>query len=173
MAIEIIPKKIKRTLPLKEALLYLSLLIFIAVAASYFVINSFAKKAEAEKQRLENEIAKIEVTDLEKGLQQIQKKIKDAAPLLESHVFSSKIFGLVEGKTHPKVFFTQFSLDSKTAKLTVSGQTESFVEVGQQILILAAEPAIQTLELSQIGISKDGKVEFSLNLSLDPKIFSF
>jgi hypothetical protein len=78
----------------------------------------------------------------------------------------------VEGKTHPKVFFTQFSLDSRGSKMVVSGQTESFVDLGQQILILAGEPEIKTLELSQIGINKDGKVEFSFNLSVDPKVFS-
>ena len=173
MAIEIIPKKIKQGFQVKEILFYVTLLIFIGVLIGYFVLISSTRKAEAEKQRLEDEIAKIKVSDTEKELLGIQKKIQNIDPLLQNHVFSSKTFSFLEGKTHPKVFFTQFSLDSKIPKLVVSGQTDSFLELGQQILILAGDSFIQTLGLSRIEISKDGKVEFSLDIYLNPKIFRF
>jgi len=51
------------------------------------------------------------------------------------------------------------------------GQTENFSTLEQQISILKLKKEIKDINLSSISIGKEGKVDFTLNLSLDPAIF--
>jgi hypothetical protein len=52
------------------------------------------------------------------------------------------------------------------------GQTESFSTLGQQMSVLENEVMVTNAQLSSININKEGRVEFSLMISLNPKVFS-
>ncbi len=172
--VEIIPKPIEKAPGGQKILFYFSTLFLIGVIASYFVLSSFQKKSQGELQNLEAMIAKgrtPEMVSLEKGILYYQRKIKDFSQIIDQHIFISKFFTLLEKKTHPKVFFSKIDLNSKDLRVNLSGETDSFFDLGQQFLILDSEPLFGSPNLSKVSISKKGKIEFELNFSPDPKIF--
>ncbi len=174
--VEIIPKPIKKASPWQGILLYFSIFFFIGVILATVVLFPLKNKAVKELQKIEDDIIKErtpEIISLEKEIQNYDKEIKDFKPLLDQHVLTSKILNFLESKTHPRIFFLRFNLNSKDSKVVLFGQTDSFLILGQQILILEKEPLIQNIDLSRISISKDGKIDFNLELSFDPTILKY
>jgi len=173
MAIEIIPKPIEKIPVWRKILFYFSILLLVGVIISYFVLDSRKKSSEIFLQDLEERISRERTPEriaLEKELLDWQIKIKDFSLLLNQHISTSKVFKFFEEKTHPRVFFSQINLNPKDSKVNLSGQTDSFLTLGQQLLIFEKEPLVENLNLAQVSISKEGKVEFGLDFSFDPKI---
>jgi len=174
--IEIIPRPIKKTFIWQRILFYFSVFLLIAVTASYFALSFFIKKSEQSKKILEEKIENArtpQMISIEKEVLDYQRKIEKVFPLLSQHIMNTKFFEFLESKTHPKVFFSQVSLDSKSAIVTLGGNTESFVTLEQQLIIFRKEPRIEGITLGNFSISKEGEVNFELTLSLDPSIFNF
>ncbi|MFQ6049965.1 MAG: hypothetical protein ACE5J0_02940 [Candidatus Paceibacterales bacterium] len=174
--VEIIPKPIEEVPGWQKILFYFSILLLLGVIVSYFVLVFLEKKSQVTLQNLEETLAKTkaqEIISLEKEIFGHQKKIRDFSPLFEQHILTSKFFEFLEKKSHPRIFFSQVNLNSGVSKVVLSGQADSFLTLGQQLLIFEAETLIKGLSLSQVSISKEGKIEFVLDLSLSPKIFRY
>lgn len=173
--VEIIPKP-KTQLPAWLSILfYLSLFLFLAIFASFFIFGNSLKNLQAEFENLEKSIAEQrtpEVIATEQEVLSYQKKISDFSLLLQGHLASSNLVGFLEEISHPKVWFSQFSLNAPEGQLTLNGYSDSFMSVGQQLLILKEKPLIKSFNLSEISIGKQGEVSFVLSLSLDSKIFT-
>lgn len=173
MAIEIIPKPAQK-LPLwQNILFYISIALLIASISSYFVLDHFFKKAEINFKSLEETLSKKTPAErvLEARVSSHRKKINNFSQLINQHLYSSKFFDFFQGLSHPKIWFSEFNLNPQDNRLVVSGQAESFLVVGQQILILKQENLIQDVDLSKLSIGETGKVDFTINLSLNPNIF--
>jgi len=173
MAIEIIPKPAQK-LPLwQNILFYLSIALLIASITSYFALDYFFKKAEIISNTLEE--ALTEKTPAERVLEAeifgYQKKINNFSQLINQHLYPSKFFDFFQGLSHPKVWFSEFNLNPQDNQSVVSGQAESFLVVGQQVLIFKQENLIQNVNLSNLLIGETGKIYFTINLSLNPDIF--
>ena len=56
-------------------------------------------------------------------------------------------------------------------KLVVSGEAETFLVLGQQFQIFKQENLIKSVNLARISMGREGGVDFSFNLLLDPIIF--
>lgn len=172
--VEIIPKPVEK-LPRRQIfLLYFSLILFLATLISFFIINHSLKESQKVFQNLEETLAKERTPQkiiLEKEILARQKKIRDFSQILNQHLFPSKIFDFLEKISHPQVWISQVNLNPQASQLLISGQTESFLTLDHQIKILNEEPLIKDLNLTQLNLTKIGKVEFTLNLSFDPKIF--
>jgi len=176
MAIEIIPKPAERIPDLQRFLLYFSIFTLLGLVIGYFVLVYYQNKSEAYLQELESSLQSAktpEFISLEKEILNSKKKIQDFTSLLEQHIFNSKVFEFLELKTHPKIYFYQADLDSQNSELRLSGQADSFLALGQQLSIFEAEPSIEKLSLSQVNVSKGGKVDFGLSLNFNSKIFIF
>ena len=172
--VQIIPKPIEREIDWKKIFFYFSIFFLFLVIISLPILNFLQKKSEVYLQDLEEKIAKgktPEKTALEKEILNYQKEIKDFSPLLSEHTFNTKFFQFLEEKVHPKVFFSQINLNSKETKVSLSGQTDNFFTLGQQLLIFEKEPLIESLNLSEISLSKEGKVNFVFDLKLNKEIF--
>ena len=172
--IEIIPKPAQK-LPLwQNILFYFSIAVLIASFLSYFVLDNFLKNSQKILQELGETLAGEKTSSqllLEGEVFNYQKKIADFSQLLQSHLFTSKTLGLLERSSHPKIWFSQYNLDSTKGILILSGEAEDFSVLGQQLLIFKKEPLIKGLDLSNISIGRKGRVDFTLNLSLDPQLF--
>jgi len=174
MVIQIIPKQRERSSFLANTLFYFSLILLLSVAVSYFVLNNFQQKAENDIGLLEAQLAAAEASPeavLEKEVLNYQKKINDFSSLLSSHRYSSQIFPLIESVTHPKVVFSDFSLELAKGIVTLSGITDSFQTLDQQLTILKGEKLIKTAEVSDIVLEEDGRISFNLNLVPNQQIF--
>jgi len=176
MPIEIIPKPIEKIPSYQKKLFYFSIFLFIALLFAYFILTSLGKKSENILSNLKESIAKgktPEIFSLENENLNYQKKIKDFSPLLAKHLFLSKIFEFFERNTHPKVFFSEIHLNSLNSTASLSGQTDSFSTLGQQLAIFEKEPLVEKADLTQVSITKEGKIKFFLNFSFNPKIFKY
>lgn len=174
MVIQIIPKQEEKSSSLKNILFYFSLILLLAVAASYFVLNNSQKKAEKDIQLLDQELAAAAASPeaaLEKEVLDYQKKINDFSSLLALHQYSSQIFPFIESITHPKVAFSDFSLEINKGSITLSGITDSFLTLDQQLTILKNEKLVKEVNLSDIAFEKDGRISFNFGLILDSQIF--
>jgi len=172
--IEIIPKPAQK-LPLwQNILFYFSIAVLIASFLSYFVLDNFIKNSQKILQELGETLAREKTGSqllLEEEVFNYQKKIADFSQLLQNHLFTSKTLGLLERNSHPKIWFSQYNLDSTKGILALSGEAEDFSVLGQQLLIFKKEPFIKGLDLSNISVGRKGRVAFILNFSLDPKLF--
>lgn len=174
MAIQIIPKPITKFPIFLNILFYLSLILLVATISSYFVLNNFQKKAEENLSALETELTRSKTPEeiaLEEEVFGYQRKIKDFSYLISNHITNSNLLKLIENSSHPKVWFSEVTISSQDKKAKLSGLTDSFQILGQQFFIFKKESLIKEVDLSDISFGKEGKIEFTFNLLLDPKIF--
>jgi len=174
MAIEIIPKKTEAKLPAVNILFYLSLILLIIFVLGYFVLGYFQKKSARTLQNIENIIFQKETSEakaLKKKIFGYQEKIEAVASLLTSHRLSRDFFTRLEDLSYPKVFFSNLDLDVGRAQVSLSGQTENFEALGQQLLIFKKGEFIKDVSLTKVSIGKEGEIEFIIELSFDPEMF--
>jgi hypothetical protein len=173
MAIEIIPKKIEKISDARKKLFYFSIFLFLGLLLGYFILTFLEKKSENTLPNLEEALLKgktPEMSSLEEEILNDQKKIKDFSSLVQSHLIPSKIFEFFEKNTLPQVFFSEINLNSLNSTAKLSGECDSFVTLGQQLAIFEKEPLIEKLDLTQVSITKEGKIGFFLDFSFNPKI---
>jgi amino acid permease len=172
MAIEIIPKRKVKKVFWANIILYLLLIIFLGFFVSYFILNKSQQKLAQELSELEKNLTRTPAEKaLEEELTGYQEKIGDIGPLISSHQFPVNIFDFFEKVSHPKVWFNRFDLISEQEVVNLSGQTDSFETLAQQILIFEKEEIIRDINLPKVSISKEGKISFDLRLTFDPEIF--
>lgn len=172
--IEIIPKPAQK-LPLwLNILFYFSIAFLLGMVSTYFILDHSLKSSKNSLKILEETLTQEKTGEevvLEKEVFGYQKKIQDFSKLLSQHQFCSKLFEFIEGICHPKIWFSQINLNPAQSEVNLLGEAEDFTTIGQQLLILKSEPLVKNVSLSQIAIGKKGRVNFGLNLSLDPTIF--
>jgi hypothetical protein len=176
MPIEIIPRK-KVRIPLWQILLFfLSLIFFLLAISAYFFLIRSAENYRAKIEEIKTDIGKEKTEEIEKIEEKISlldKKLKIFSKILKEHIFTYNFFDLLEKTTHPKVMYNSLDLNPEKATLALSGQTENFLTLGQQILLLEESQFISELKLSKVSITKEGKVGFSFDISLKPEIFKW
>ncbi len=172
--IEIIPKPAAKLPSSQNILFYFSAVLIFMVILGYFILDFYLiGDAERELERLEK-LAKAKTEEeikLEKELSDYEKKIKDFSILIDQHVFSSVAFEFIEKNTHPKVWFSKFDLNPKEGGVGLLGETENFVTLYQQVQIFKDNSSIKGINLDKIAIGKEGRIDFNLNLILDPDLF--
>jgi len=176
MVIEIIPKKVAKISAWQSYLLYFIIVLLLSSILGYFGLRYLIKNSNQKLRDLTAEVEKAKSPErnaLEEGLKSLSAKIDDFTPLLLNHQKSSNFFNFLEENTHPKVFFTELNFNVTGNQIELSGQTDDFLTLGQQLLIFRKSEFVQNLKLSKVGISKEGKVEFTFNFSLNPKLFTF
>lgn len=175
MAIRIIPTPPKRAPAWESILFYLSLILLMSIVGGFIILDKKIIPSQEQKLiELKGIIAKTKTPKekaLEKELKAYQKKIEDFSFLLSRHQKTSKIFSFFESTSHPKIWFASFNSDFRRHQATVSGFTESFKTLGQQLLVFKKHPSVEKVELTRISIGERGKIRFTFNLLFSPKIF--
>lgn len=172
--IELIPKKVPQLPIWLNILFYVSLILLILVIAGFFILNHSSKKARNTLDDLNEELVEKETSknlSLEKEVLNYEKKIGDFSNLIENHLKTSKVFGIIEKNCHPQVRFTQFSLESDQKTIVLTGETQSFHNLGQQFLLFQRENLIEKTKIENISIAKTGSVKFTFSFILKPQAF--
>ena len=173
MAIEIIPKPARKASPLQNILFYFAIGLLLLSIGAHFVLGYFVKKSELTLQDLEETLAREkteEETILEEEVFGYQRKVEDFSILIGQHTYASKFFNFFESLCHPKVWFSKTSLDITNHRLIVSGKTDTFLILDQQLLIFQEEELIEETILTELSIGREGLVNFTFNLTLNPII---
>lgn len=173
---EIIPKPIKESAIWLNILFYCAILVFLISIVFYFVLGHFLNNAKITVQELETVLIR-EKTPFEVALESeifvTQRKINDFSKLIDRRVSVTNFFDFLEKITHPRIWITEINISPKIATAIISGQTESFSLLGQQILIFEQEPMINKVDLTQIRIGEEGGVNFEINLFFSSQLFEF
>ena len=174
--IEIIPKPTVKIPRWQKFLPYFSIALMIVAILGYFVLNNILEKTLQTLEDREDTLAKLktpEEQNLEKEILNYQKKIKNFSVLADQHLFPSKFFSLFDGLCHPKVWFSSIELLPQEARVSLTGQTEDFSVLGQQILIFKNEKGINDVKLTKVSLAEKGRIKFDLDIFLSPEIFKF
>lgn len=174
MPIEIIPREKKKVPSWQPILFYLFLALLFLTIAGYLILVNFQNKYKTELEDLDNQLAQFKTPDrlkLENDVLALEEKMKNFSAILDEHSFISGVLKLIEDTTHPKVKYIKFTLIAEANELGLSGETDDFLTLGQQVILLKNNPKIQSLDLTKVSINKENKVEFDFRILLDPDIF--
>ncbi len=168
MAIEIAP--VKKDTGLKENLiLLLAILVLLISSGIYFYLNSVFIQKQSELGTLNGQLATLAGSDVkakEDELALAGKYIADFKILFENNPKVSGFFASFSRWTHPKVSYAGFTFDVPTRKVTMSGTTNGFQNIMQQIAILKKEATIESYQISNVNLSESGAVTFNLDVVL-------
>ncbi len=178
MSIGIIPKKpaIKTSYWI-NFLFFFSIAFLLVIVGAYFFLNRSEKQLQEELLYLDKvaEYEEVAFKEDERFINQQERKIKDFGYLINMHLDSSNFFSHLETVIHPEVWFSKITLDIDNLEVFLSGHAQSFVVLGQQILILEKDilkehKTFKEIKLSNLALGEEGVV-FDLQISLSPKIF--
>lgn len=170
MAIEIFPKTRIKKPQWAVVLLAFSLVLLLVLASTYFYFVRASGKTEEEIEKKKQVLAGQE--ELEEELLLTERKINSFRELLSQHRDIVNVFEFLEAVCHPKVQFENFDLDVSQRSVAVSGRAQSFISLGQQLLILKGEDVLKDVILSDISLSEEGGVSFNLALVFNYEIFN-
>ncbi|MCX6721395.1 MAG: DUF5018 domain-containing protein, partial [Candidatus Staskawiczbacteria bacterium] len=102
-----------------------------------------------------------------------QQKINDFAQILKNHEFASHAFAFMEEQTMPNIWFRQFGMAQKDSSLQLSGEADSLDALSRQIAAFEKNEYVANLGSLNSTLNQSGRIDFSFNLGLDPKIFNF
>lgn len=177
MVIEIIPKKVEaRPLSLLNVLFYFSLILLVISIFTSLGLFLFQKNSFKTLQNITAEIDEKGTPEervAEEKVLLYQKKINDFSNLLNLHQSNLEFFASLENLTHPRVFFSKADLKIGEGRISLSGTAENFEVLGQQFLIFTKENFVKNVNLLQVSIGKEGRIEFVLELSFDPEEFKY
>jgi len=188
MPIELIPKPEteKKPFDLTKFLLYLAIIILVGSVGLYFLFDfGLIRNSSKVLAELETQLS-LQMTDEAKEheakLIEWRQKIEDFRILLDLHQNPSKVFSLLEKLSHPRVWFTDFSLNFGTQKteegsevgqfqLQLQGVAESFRVLGEQLLVFKNDENIKEIKLSNVSLGEKGNVKFQFEITFNPEIF--
>ena len=172
--VEIIPKSFEEIPSWQRILLYFLIFLIIAVIIGYFLLVNLQKQSEDYLKTINERLEKEKAPQIDKLKEEIlgyKQRIEDFSLLFEDHTLSEKFFEFIEKKTHPKIFFSKTVLSSESSKVQLSGLTDSFLSLGQQLSIFREDELVKKLILSNVSIGKKGGVEFNLDISFKEELF--
>jgi len=178
MAIEINQiSELKKSSTVSTFLLIIGLVVLLLVGGSYFYLQNLNNKLSQEKQNIVNAINQkktAEIKDLEKSVSLWESKINDYNIIFGNHGADSNVFAFLEKITHPKVWWSDITFESQSAKavstLKLKGSSDTFISLQQQLLALESEGFVNKIVLNQISLAKSGNPEFNLEISFFPGI---
>lgn len=141
----------------------------------FFILNNIFNNSRQELKELEDALnnQSWEVSPgLESSILAKKEKIDNFKTLISNRKTVSEIFSILQEISHPKVWFSSFELKSEENSIGLVGQAKDFESLGQQIFILKSENLIESFDLQSISISKEGRINFNLSLSLDPQVYN-
>ncbi len=111
------------------------------------------------------------------GAVAVQGNLKTIKELLNSHIYWTKFFGLLEKYTLADVFYTNFSMSGKE-KLTIAATGRDYITVAKQLVAFQdAADFAKTVKIDAAAAQTDEQnqisgVTFTINLDLGPDVFS-
>ena len=106
--------------------------------------------------------------EVETQVSLISKKLERFSQAFSSRKISYNFFDFVRSFCHPKVSFSNLSLNVETGSVFLVGQGDTYKTISEQMIILKD---ISSLEVSDISLNKEGGVFFKISFTLDPSFF--
>ena len=147
------------------------LIVLVLFGFYYFQASSWKSKVEAK----EGDYLALNTPEnkaIEERVGKISQKLEKFSQAFLGHKFSYTFFEFLRGICHPNVSFSDMSLNLSTGSANLTGQTNSYRSLSEQILILKNIKEISSLDVSDINLNKEGMVAFRLSFLVDPIFFN-
>ncbi len=164
--------KTKKTL-LLDAVLYFVAAVFLALIICYFIFSIKISLQQKEIKKIEEQLvttSSAEQKTMEDEVFKYQKKIGDFTSLLNSHELSSNLFEFLQRSTYPKVWYSDFNVNTKETGIKLAGDTDDLGTLARQVSIFEESEFVKEITVLNFELSSEGKIKFKLSLSLDPKV---
>jgi len=174
MVQELIPKEKIKTSSIINILFLLSLILLIVLGGSYVFLKLKNSSTQSKIRDADDQIIKIKEErndDTERYVFDTQRRIEDFSEILKKHKITSNFFVFIDKASYEKVKFLELGLDTETKNVSLKGETENFDTLGKQILNLKNDDFVKGLDIFNISLNKEGKINFTVNFSLDSEIF--
>jgi hypothetical protein len=157
-----------RLLAFSSFLFLLSLLGYFALSFGYSAyLNNQILNTETETKALTQKIS----TDSQSKFIDVYSRLANFKSLLSTHIYSTKIFPLLEKITNPFVYYNNIEISIDDRRMILSGIAASFEALSRQLKLYDDEKAmIENYILNQSRIVDD-QVNFRVTLTLSPKLF--
>ncbi len=108
---------------------------------------------------------------VESNLLILNKQLSLISKLLDSHVLWSKALSKVEGLLQPQVQFISFSAVVNDNRFEFKAKALNYTVVARQIAAFVSDDSIKDINLNNVHVLTDGKLEFSVRLDFDKNKF--
>jgi hypothetical protein len=163
-------KKISYSATGRSKLLVLSFVFIGLLAGVYFGLVYYKNSATKNLNNIDQELVANEEarskTD-EDMLLRLKNSLAIIGPLLKNHVLWSDALAHMQSLINPQVQFDSLMVDSAKEEYTFKAFASSYSTVAKQISAFYADDAIKDLSVGKITGQPDGKVDFTIQLSLD------
>lgn len=163
-----IPRWVNLSIGLSLALLLATCGLFIFY---YYQALSWKSKAEIREN---DYLALLDSPDnkaLEERVSEISKKLEKFSKVFASRRVSFIFFDFIRNFCHPRVSFSDLSLSIETGSVSLSGQTDTYQSLNEQMIILKDTKDVSKLVVSDISLSKEGSISFKMSFVLNPDFF--
>lgn len=174
MAIEIVSEPKFKTPSLVAFLIVACVIVATVFVSAYFFFTINLEKMGKEIQKKEQATIVLTQTIMQKEAEIIplKNKISDYGLLLNIHKSPLDIFKILEDHSLPKVWFSNFGFDIEEKQIVLSGHTDSFEILEQQVSVLKEESLVTEITLSNVSIDEEGGIDFILELSFKSEVFN-
>ncbi len=157
-------------------LLIASFLILLIVVGGFVYLQFSALPKDAKRiTELNTTLAtqrSEEAKQIETQAHDIENFVNDFKILFTNRSKLLVFFTAFETWTHPKISYSNFSLNAEAHTATMTGTTTDFKPIIQQMSIFRKQPLITSFEVSDAKASGEGgAVTFNLSLTLSPELF--
>ncbi len=98
-------------------------------------------------------------------------QVMNLKKILDSHREGRKLFLFLESHTLRQVIFEDLNVDVDAPTFSASGRAASYSILAKQVSHLESLPEVSNVSVSEIALSSEGGVKFSLKAHLRPKLF--
>lgn len=160
----------------------LSTLVFFVILLATGGIFFWKQTLQTQVKEVETQLVKEKESFNEQGivdLTKLDQRLSAGAQLLDSRLYTSKIFQLLNDNTIKTVRFGKFSIDQlltdkNKLKVTVSGQAKDYASVALQADIFSKlNEAILEYEFSNLTLDQAGNVLFDMSAIVNKQAISF
>lgn len=164
----------------QNILFYFSIGLTLSFLVGDGVLYYFTKKAAEDAKNIKIAIEQgktQQILNLENLIKSYRDRIDEFSSLVANHKLSSNFFGesqyktgILEKDTHPKVMFNEMTFNVRDNTITLSGVTETFEILAQQVVLFQNDKMVKSVKTSKADTNKEGKIEFTLDIVFDPAL---
>lgn len=147
--------------------------IFVGIIVALYVGLSFYKSSLADSiAALDIKLTELETSrdkKSEQDLLALNKQLSVVGALLANHLFWSDAFGKIQALVLPQTQFQTLNADTPGRKIIIKGLSANYTTMARQIASLYTLEAVTDLILNKVSAHPTGKVEFTMQISFDPK----
>lgn len=159
-----------------DVILYFAVSLLVATIFCWLIFMVKGNLEQEKAKKIYDNLLTVGTADQkaqEKNVLSYKKKISDFNVIFKNHEFASNIFAFMREQTLPYIWFKQFALDKKNGLVQLSGETDNLDFLSRQVSSLEKNSYVKKIGTLNSSIGTNTKINFSLNISLDPKIFGY